>query len=111
MTIKGDITMKINLFGKKIKTKDGKNTFITYFSTLTKKDGKEIKVKVKFREEAGQPEHLPCVIEFEKQYANLSDETYEKEVNGVKVTESKKVLWINKFLEHEYIDKSLDDFE
>ena len=50
-------------------------------------------------------------IEFEKQDANLSDETYEKEVDGVKVTESKKVLWVNKFIEHEYIDKSLDDFE
>lgn len=70
-----------------------------------------MKVNVKFREDAGQPEHLPCVIEFEKQEANLSDETYEKEVDGVKVTESKKVLWVNKFIEHEYIDKSLDDFE
>ena len=109
--IKGDNNMKINLFGKKRTTRDGKKTFITYFSTLTKKDGTEIKVNVKFREDAGQPEHLPCVIEFEKQDANLSDETYEKEVDGVKVTESKKVLWVNKFIEHEYIDKSLDDFE
>ena len=50
-------------------------------------------------------------IEFEKQDANLSDETYEKEVDGVKVVERKKVLWVNKFIEHEYIDKSLDDFE
>ena len=103
--------MKINLFGKKRTTRDGKKTFITYFSTLAKKDGTEMKVNVKFREDAGQPEHLPCVIEFEKQDANFSDETYEKEVDGVKVTESKKVLWVNKFIEHEYIDKSLDDFE
>ena len=103
--------MKINLFGKKRTTRDGKKTFITYFSTLTKKDGTEMKVNVKLREDAGQPVNLPCVIEFEKQDANLSDETYEKEVDGVKVKESKKVLWINKFLEHEYIDKSLDDFE
>ena len=74
--IKGDIEMKINLFGKKRTTRDGKKTFITYFSTLTKKDGTEMKVNVKFREEAGQPEHLPCVIEFDKQNANLSYETY-----------------------------------
>lgn len=107
----GDNNMKINLFGKKRTTRDGKKTFITYFSTLTEKDGTEMKVNVKFREDAGQPEQLPCVIEFEKQDANLSDETYEKEVDGVKVTESKKVLWVNKFIEHEYIDKSLDDFE
>ena len=103
--------MKINLFGKNRTTLDGKKSVVTYFSTLTKKDGTEMKVNVKFREDAGQPEHLPCVIEFEKQDANLSDETYEKEVDGVKVEESKKVLWVSKFLEYEYIDNSLDDFE
>lgn len=103
--------MKINLFGKKCTTKDGKKTFFSYFATLTRKDGTEMKVNVKFREECGQPKTVPCVIEFNKKTGNLSTETYEKEVDGLKVEETKNVLWISAFKESEYIDKSLDDFE
>lgn len=104
--------MKITIFGKKMTTKDGKKTFFSYFSTLVKKDGSELKCKVKFREEAGYPKNLPCIIEFDKKDANLSDEKcIVKDANGIEVESISKVLWVSKFKESEYVDHSLDDVE
>lgn len=103
--------MKVNIFGKKMTTKDGKKTFFTYFTTLTKKDGSECRCKVKFREVAGSPKNLPCSIEFDRKDANLSDEYYKSEIDGVEIEKSSKVLWVSKFKECEYVDKSLDEFE
>lgn len=104
--------MKIVIFGKKMTTNDGKKTFFSYFSTLVKKDGSELKCKVKFRKEAGYPLNLPCIIEFDKKDANLVDEKYfVTDANGVEVKLISKVLWVSKFKETEYVDNQLEDFE
>lgn len=110
--------MKINVFGKKRTTEDGKK-FYTYFSRLTKKDGTDVVVEVKFREEVGAPKKVPCTIEFDRKLGNFSEKeiTYDvlDSVTG-EVLETKttvrKVLWISdtNMAETEYIDTSMEDF-
>lgn len=95
--------MLINCFGKKRKAEDG-HEFTSYFGTLVKKDGTEVNVGIKFRQDCGNPKKVPCVIEFEKKNGNLVQE----------VTEDGAIyntLWITEYNEHEYIDTSLDEFE
>lgn len=112
--------MKLNIFVKKGKSKDGR-VFPIYLSTLTKKDGTEIKVSVKFRQDAKQPElaDCPCVIEFDKKNANLTikeikdSETgeflYDEATGEVKTS---KTLWVSAWkMVGPYVDHSLDDFE
>lgn len=104
--------MKFILFGKKCTTTDGKKTFFRYFTTLTKKDGTEFSVSVKFRDECGNPKNLPCTITINKSDANLSKEKYTViDADGIEIEKCKDVLWISQFKETEYIDHSLDDFE
>ena len=43
--------MELTIFAKKRQSNDGR-PFFTYLSTLTRKDGEEIKVQVKFRQAA-----------------------------------------------------------
>lgn len=102
--------MKINVFGKKRTSKDGR-TFYTYLSTLTKKDGTEVSVEVKFKEDAGNPKNVPCTITFDKKDANYSEkvETYLDENMEEKET-TRRRLWVNKYTETPYIDESMDDF-
>lgn len=103
--------MKINVFGKKMTSAEGRS-FYNYFGTLTKKDGSEESVTIKFREEVGNPKNVPCTIEFDKKGANLSTRKYEKETEtGIEVVEG-KVLWISaQYKETEFVDNSLDDYE
>lgn len=102
--------MKINVFGKKRTSKDGR-TFYTYLSTLTKKDGSEVSVEVKFKEECGNPKNVPCTIEFDKKDANYSEkvETYVDDNMEEKET-TRRRLWVNKYTESTYIDESMNDF-
>ena len=112
--------MKLNIFGKKGTSKDGR-AFPIYLSTLTKKDGSEIKVSVKFRQDAKQPElsECPCIIEVDKKNANLTvkdikdpetgEYLYDEASGEVKTS---KTLWVSAWkMVGPYVDHSLDDFE
>lgn len=103
--------MKLNLFAKKRTTNDGKKTFYTYLSTVTRKDGTEIPVQVKFREACGQPrgEDCPLVIEVDKKACNLSTKEIitDKDTGEVKTTHR---LWVSEWrLAGAYVDNSMDD--
>lgn len=112
--------MKLNIFCKQGKSKDGR-AFPIYLSTLTKKDGTEMKVSVKFRQDAKQPDQddCPCVIEVDKKKANLSikeikdaetgELLYDETTGEVKTS---KTLWVAAWkMVGPYVDHSLDDFE
>ena len=103
--------MKAEIFGKKRQTEDGKK-FYTYLTKLKKKDGSEVTVQVKFREECGNPKKLPCVINFDKKDANYNErtETYTDSETGEEKTVTRREMWVTNYTEHEYIDKSMDDF-
>ena len=103
--------MKINVFGKKRTTEDGKK-FYTYLTKLSKKDGTEVTTQVKFREECGNPKKVPCTIEFDKKNANYSEtDDYYIDENDVEVPFVRRELWITNYTESDYIDTSMDDFE
>lgn len=115
--------MKIAIFAKKCKTKDGRD-FYRYLSTLHRKStDEEFTVEVKFREDCGSPKgsECPCYIEFDKHDANLSERSYtvpEKidEETGEIIREEEertsKRLWISKYVyAGEYVDTSLDDID
>lgn len=108
--------MKVLVFAKKRTTKEGK-AFTAYVSKLTKKDGSEVTVGVKFREECGSPKdtECPCYIDVDKKNANISKRTMEvedSETHEIRVVES-STLWISawKMNPEKYVDHSLDDFE
>lgn len=107
--------MKVTIFAQKKKTKEGRE-FYTYLASLTKKDGEEVKVEAKFREECGAPDPKSCpiILEVEKSDANISEkeETYEDELGETKKT-TRRRLWISKWIESEekFVDHSMDDFE
>lgn len=103
--------MEITVFAKKRTTEDGKKTFYNYLSTLTKKDGEEVRCSVKFRDECGapKPEKCPCNIVVDKKNANLSKREVEKK-DGEIVTVY--TLWVSAWENGTpYIDESLNDFE
>lgn len=101
--------MQVTIYAKKRTTAEGK-AFCNYLTTLTKKDGTELKCSVKFREECGQPkaEKCPMNIAFEKADANLATKTYTDD-NGEVLTAY--VLWLSNWAEGEkFVDHSMDDF-
>lgn len=101
--------MNLTIFAKRRTAQDGR-TFFTYLTTLTKKDGTEKTVAVKFRETAGTPENFPCNIIVEKCAANLSKKTYIANADG-EIAES-YTLWITKWAPGApYEDHSLDEYE
>lgn len=105
--------MKLTIFAKKRTTKDGR-PFYNYLTTLTKKDGEEVTMQVKFRDDCGQPkgENCPMNIVVEKTSCNYSEKirTYEDK-DGNKEKTIDKVLWINAWTEGEpYVDTSMDEF-
>ena len=103
--------METTVFAMKKFTKEGK-PFTVYTGRITKKDGTELPVTVKFREECGspKPEICPCIIEFDKNDGNLSTRNYIS-----KTGEERKAytLWLSdwKKSDKEYVDHSLDEFE
>lgn len=102
--------MKIIVFAKKGKTREGK-TFNKFVGRLHKADCSEIPVQVKFREECGEPKtnECPLYIIVDKTDANLSTRNYIREDNGE--TGTAYTLWISKWKKGEpYVDTSLDDF-
>ena len=112
LTQRGFITMakEITIFCKKRQSKDGKKTFNSYLTTLTKKDGTTQTVSVKFREEAGEPKEFPCNILVEKKNVNLHERKYRREDTGEEAIGH--TLWVTEWKKgSEYIDHSLDDFD
>ena len=101
--------MKATIFAKKKKSKEGRE-FYSYFTKLTKQDGTEETISVKFQEDIKpKGENCPLNIIFDKADANISTKTLIKE-DG-QVFEDKN-LWIKKFEEdpEKFRDKSLDDY-
>lgn len=112
--------MEINIFGKKGINSEGR-TFPIYFSTLTKKDGSQDSVNVKFREACGSPDlkDCPCTIYVEREKANLVIKPIIVEDDGVKSVltddngevKMRRTLWISEWqMVGPYIDHSLDDY-
>lgn len=104
--------MKATIFAKKKKTREGR-TFTAYVTRLTRKDGTEVSMSAKFREDCGQPkpEECPLIIEFDKADANIAERSYIREDTGEEA--AAYTLWISawKKSDEEYIDHSMDDFE
>lgn len=103
--------MKIAVFAKKGKTEDGK-TFDRFIGRITKKDGEEITVSIRFRDECGQPKYNECPMNIivDKANANLTKRSYTREDTGEVCTAY--TLWITAWSKGEkYVDHSLDDFE
>ena len=107
--------MLLNIFAKKRNTKDGK-VFYNYLTILTKKDGEQETVQVKFRDDCGQPNGSDCprTIEVKKENANLVKKVITvpgKEGQPEKEVEERK-LWVSEWEDRgAYIDHSLDDYE
>lgn len=102
--------MNITVFAKKRTTKDGKKTFYTYFTKLTKSDGEIVTASVKFVEdECNIPDTFPCNLVIDKKYCNLSTRT---EIGEDGKEYINKTLWVKAYSYGEpYVDTSLDDFE
>ena len=101
--------MKITVFAKTMKTKEGKS-FKIYLSRLVKKTGEEVPVRVQFTEGTPLPTVYPVIIEVPKSGAQLSPRKY-LDKDGVE-SES-YTLWVREYMPtgEEYVDHSLDDFE
>ena len=103
--------MEIAIFAKKKHTKEGK-IFYSYLTTLTKKDGSEEMMTVKFTEDAGapKPENCPINIIVEKTDCNISKKTIKREDNGELY--ERKTLWVSSYKEGSpYVDTSLDEYD
>ena len=110
ITRKGN-TMDLAVFAKKRNTNDGK-VFYSYLTTMTKKDGTELTVSLKFRDECGspRPESCPVNIKVEKTDANLVTKDFTREDTGEPA--KSYTLWVSKWeMGAPFVDHSLDDFE
>lgn len=102
--------MEITIFSKKRQTKEGKS-FDSFLSRLTKKDGEQITVSVRFREACGQPkgDECPCNIVIEKGQCNMSEREFFNEETG-EISKG-HTLWITQWKPgSEYVDHSMDEF-
>lgn len=103
--------MEITIFAKKRTTRDGKKSFYSYLTTLTRKDGTPCTCSVRFTAPAEGPDPLecPCNILVEKADCNMAVEKYTDDKTG-ETRESHK-LWIRAYKNGaEYVDHSMDDF-
>lgn len=101
----------ITVFSKKRTTKDGKK-FDTFITRLSKKDGSNVVVSVRFPED-NKPNAIECPmnIEVPNGKMNLSTRTITDETTGA-VIES-RTLWVKEWTKSDtpYVDTSLDDFD
>lgn len=103
--------MNITVFAKKRKSETGKD-FYSYLATVPKKDGTEVTMQIRFRDECGtpKPERCPMNIEVEKANANVSTRTYTREDTGEAAVAY--TMWITAWKEGApYVDHSLDEFD
>lgn len=97
--------MEITIFAKHRINDEGKQ-FINYISRLTKKNGEETPVQVKFKD--NPPKAFPCNIKFDPTTANLSSRNYTDKLGEVRTSHT---LWISEWeAGSEYVDHSLDDY-
>ena len=103
--------MQAIIYAKKKTTKDGK-AFYIYLTTLNnKKTGEAVKMRVRFRQECGQPDPHTCprIIKFSRHDANVSAAAYQTDEGETRISQT---LWIAKWNDAgEYVDESLNDFE
>lgn len=105
--------MLLNVFAKKRTGKDGK-VFYNFLSTLTKKNGEQETVQLKFREDAGLPDASKCpmIISVDKSDANLIKKLVTVEKDGEAKEIEQRTFWISKYdYVGEYVDHSLDEYE
>ena len=103
--------MEITIFSKKRSTADGRKTFFSYLTTLTRKDGTPCTCSVRFAAPAEAPDPLNCPVNIvvNKEDCNMSKEDYTDSKTG-EVRVSHK-LWIKAYtLGSEYVDHSMDEF-
>ena len=103
--------MEITIFAKKRTTADGRKTFFSYLTTLTRKDGTPCTCAVKFAAPAEAPDPLdcPCNILVEKDACNMAVEDYTDSKTG-EVKKSHK-LWVKAYeIGSPYVDQSMDEF-
>lgn len=112
--------MQINVFHKKGTSSDGR-AFPIFLSTLTKNNGEQTSVNVKFRDVCGAPDpkDCPCIIEVPREKANLVIKPIIVEEDGVKVVltnddgepKMRNTLWVSDWsMVGPYIDHSLDEY-
>lgn len=104
--------MKITLFRKVRNTKEGKK-FDSFITKLTKKDGSETTVSVRFLgdpRDAFDASLCPYIIIVDKKDANLSKRETMDENTGEMHTFY--TLWVKKYTvsDEKYVDHSLDDY-
>ena len=95
--------MKIELFAKKMKKKEG-GTFTKYLTKIIKKNtGEKVSCEVKFCEEVSKPksEKCPCYIEIEE--ASYSERKQGEYIN--------RTLWVSNYhiLDEEWVDHSMEE--
>lgn len=103
--------MEITIFAKKRTTSDGRKTFFSYLTTLTRKDGTPCTCSVRFTDQAEAPDPLncPCNILVDKGDCNMSKEDYTDAKTGE--TRVSHRLWVKKYRPgSEYVDHSMDEF-
>ena len=103
--------MEITIYAKKRKNSEG-NSFFSYLTMLTRKDGTKQTVSVKFREKCGnpKPEQCPMNVKFDKGDANMSTSEFIREDTGEVGTSY--TLWVSAWEPGApFVDHSFDDFE
>ena len=101
--------MELSVYAKKRTSKDG-NKFYSYLSRLTRKDGSELPITVKFLEGCPtiSPADCPCNIIVDKTNASLSQKKFEDEEGN---TGFSYTLFVRDWeAGGVFIDHSLDDF-
>lgn len=103
--------MEITIYAKKRTTSDGRKTFYSYLTTLTRNDGSPCTCGVKFAAPAEAPDPLDCPLNviIEKGDCNMAEEKYINSKTGEESIGRK--LWIKNYKQGSpYVDHSMDEF-
>ena len=104
--------MELVIFAKVMTSKDARK-YNRYLTKLTKTDGTELTVNVKFREECGEPKNCPANIIVDKSNCNYVEklERYEDKETGEVKEACRRTLWVTAWeMGAPYVDHSMDDF-
>lgn len=104
--------MKTTIFAKRVKTREGKS-FTKFVTSLEHKDGTRQYMNAMYsgddKNKKFDPADCPMVIEFERDKANVSTQTYIDKNGDVR---KNYTLWIKDYrqTDEKYVDNSLDDY-
>lgn len=104
--------MKTTIFAKRVKSHDGKS-FVVFVTQLERKDGSLQYMRVMYsgkdRTKVFDTDICPLVIEFNREDANVSAETYTDKLGQERKSYT---LWVKdyKVSVEKFVDHSLDDF-